>query len=197
MRVFIIIFSSLFFSYTLHAQNANKWEIATDFLWLIDKNTLPKYSILVKRSISEKGKIRLRIGYDKNSSYAQLIKNEGGNKALLIRLGYEHTYQLSHPDFQIYFGLEGSYSYSTRIYSGYFDPVSQITELNRDDITKGGIVGVLGFRYLINESFSVSTESTVSVSRVGLKTLKRTNYQTSINEFLVSPISVLNFSFHF
>lgn len=70
----------------LWAQDKPKWEVGTDLLWLVGKNTLPDYSIFARYKLSEENVLRLRVGTsvsEVKKSFPRLSDERG----FMLRLG--------------------------------------------------------------------------------------------------------------
>jgi hypothetical protein len=188
-----------------------KWEIGTDLLWLIDKNTLPKYSLLVRRKIGQYGAIRLRGGYLKNSTDLAFRQNNY-NTASLIRIGYEYQKVLSTREDNtkslVYGGLDYFWRYENNDYDIYDlanNGVNLALTINTKDITheRGGAAFV-GFKYFVTTYMSFSVESSFQASHVKYSQQERglSSRYSAYNEwqrdsFKVLPINTLTISFHF
>ncbi len=187
-----------------------KWEIGTDLLWLINKNTLPEYSLLVRRQIGEKGALRSRIGIatsEANRSIPRLW--DKGN--YMIRIGYERHKQLE-KNLIAYYGLDLHYSYSKKIlespvFNNWLTPLylNEFLGAQGNYLTSAtraiGLIGVVGFRYKLSNYLSVSAESNLNVygGRQSLDVpfpFYKSYTYVGYHEITISPISTINFSFH-
>lgn len=208
-----------FFSHSLLAQQASvvdavsqpKWEVGTDLLWLIDKNTLPKYALLVRRQIGQHGAVRLRGGYLKNSNYLA-FREFNSNTASLIRIGYEYQKPLStlkgSTKSMLYGGVDYFWRYENNRY-GIYDvqtPAPTVgTGLGTNDITheRGG-AAFIGFKYFVTTYLSFSVESSFQISHVDYSQEERgfnSGYyaynELSRDSYQFLPLNTITLSFHF
>ncbi len=219
MRNYLILILSICLLNRGIAQNSSiddvvtgtKWEVGTDLLWLIDKNTLPKYSLLFRRKVGQHGAIRLRGGYLKNANYLAFRRYDF-NTASLLRLGYEYQKVLSRQNGGEKLLLYGGVDYFWRYENNHYyiwdlvNPPPYVgTGVITTDITReqGGAL-FIGFKYFIRKNISLSAESSFQVSHVAYSQDERgfvSGYRT-YNEFprdsyQLLPINVLNLSVHF
>lgn len=206
-----------FFSLSLRAQQASvvnrvgepKWEVGTDLLWLIDKNTIPKYALLVRRQIGQHGAIRLRGGYLKNSVQPHLLNENNQDESVLIRIGYEYQRVLSVKNGTtkslVYGGLDlfSRYQYDSFLVQNATLNPGQITNIRVNEITrdKGGACFV-GFKYFLTTYLSLSAESSFQVSSLYFSQAGSTvgfNSEISyrIGSYQLLPLNTVNLSFHF
>jgi len=188
-----------------------KWEVGMDLLWLVNKNTLPRYSLLVRRKIGQHGAIRLRGGYLKNSNY-MAFRDFNYNTASLIRVGYEYQRALSTQKNSVkslvYGGLDYFWRYENNYYyiwdiqspAPYTGTGVIVTEITHEH----GEAVFIGFKYFVTNYLSLSTESSLQISHINysqeevgftngyhaLNTWPRNTYQ-------LLPINTLTLSFHF
>ncbi|WP_028663794.1 hypothetical protein [Runella zeae] len=213
LTIFIFLFTI-----SLRAQeskDSTKWEIGTDLLWLIDKNSLPKYSMFAKRTLKKNGALRLRVGTD--------IKTDPRNIGLgiekasyIIRIGYEKQKKLSDKA-SVFWGIDAHFRKEN--VEAYVIPLPQGKPFYYPDYSwQLGGAAILGFRYFINKNFSFSTEASLnSYYREfssnnysgGFLIVINDNYtrspdfafisKTYIKSLVVeiAPLQVLNFSYHF
>ena len=92
--VFVCLFALLTPLFGLHGQvlpkeKTLKWEVGTDLLWLVNKNILPRYSLMLRRNIGKYGAIRVRGGGDSYSSATTSYDGQD-SKAYQVRAGYEY-----------------------------------------------------------------------------------------------------------
>ncbi|WP_338868516.1 hypothetical protein WBJ53_17735 [Spirosoma sp. SC4-14] len=188
-----------------------KWEVGTDLLWLIDKNTLPKYSLLVRRKIGQHGAIRLRGGYLKNSNY-MAFRQFDYNTASLIRIGYEYQKVLSTQKNStkslVYGGIDYFWRYENNYYyiwdipnpAPYVGTGAIITEITHE---QGGVL-FIGYKYFVTRHLSLSAESSFQISHINYSQDERgfTSGYHAYNEFPRTsyqflPLNTLTLSFHF
>lgn len=215
----LLLLFTLVFGSELKAQVKDtlrlKWEIGTDLLWLLDKNSLPKYSIFARRTLSSNSALRFRMGAD--------IKTDSRNIGLgiekasfLVRVGYEKQKKITRNG-GIFWGLDAHFRKEN--IEGYLIQLPQVKPLYYPDYSwqLGGVV-ILGFRYFLGEHFSITAESSIATYyrefssnnySGGLLIVTGNNYassgswaflsKTNLKSFVleVSPMQVLNFSYHF
>lgn len=213
----IIVILSLFsYSATLAQQNPitnlvdqPKWEIGTDLLWLIDKNTLPKYSLLVRRKIGQHGAIRLRGGYTKKSVQPHFPNENEDNQYSLIRIGYEYQKNLSLKNGSVKSLVYGGLDLFSRYQFDSFQLENTITNpgqvlvvrVNETTNDKGG-AAFIGFKYFLTTYISLSAESSFQLSSLQFSSRGSApgfnsgiDYTVGTYQFL--PLNTINFSFHF
>ena len=160
-----------------------KWEVATDLLWLINKNNIPASSIFVRRHfVTKKGKnvaLRMRLGWDfdyyKQTSYffdrqvsPQTLTNivaETKKYAIspFLIVGYQKS--TLYKKYEIFYGIDVMLKYwageeETIMVAPPSNPIGSLMIL-RTTINKGASVGVqpiIGLKYYLNDRFSLSTE---------------------------------------
>lgn len=190
-----------------------KWEIATDLLWLIDKNTVPRFSIFGRMNITTKtGKHRawrLRLATDfskvdstqiNNSTPTDIDQFDG-----FLAAGYE--WQKVRKKFTYFYGTDLLFSYLSFRYETNSISRQDGFQSKIDDWSLG-LVGFFGVKYFISSHFSVSTESSLSLlynsfdrrnSSGTVMFPNGTRNSVDRNELLVriNPLYVLNISYHF
>lgn len=188
-----------------------KWEVGADLLWLINKNTLPKYSLLARRKIGQHGAIRLRGGYLKNSDYLA-FRQENYNIASLLRIGYEYQKPLStlkdRTKSMFYVGLDYFWRYENNLNS-YYDittpaPYVGVGLTSKDITHEQGAAAFVGFKYFVTAYLSFSAESSFQISHVNYSQEERgfTSRWYAYNEFprdsyQLLPLNTVIISFHF
>lgn len=188
-----------------------KWEVGMDLLWLIDKNTLPKYTLLVRRQIGQHGAIRLRGGYLKNSNYLA-FRELNYNTASLIRIGYEYQKPLStlkgNTKSMLYGGVDYFWRYENNLYEIYnvqTPAPTTGTGLATHDITheRGG-AAFIGFKYFVTSYLSFSVESSFQISHVdysqeeqGFNSAYYAYNELPRDSYQFLPLNTLMLSFHF
>ena len=215
----LLLLFTLGFGSKLKAQSkdtlTHKWEIGTDLLWLLDKNSLPKYSIFARRALSNSSALRLRVGADVKTDPRNI--GFGVEKAsFLIRFGYEKQKKLS-LNTGVFWGFDTHFRKEN--IEGYLIQLPQVKPLYYPDYSwQLGGVAIFGFRYFLGEHFSLSAESSIAAYyrefnsnnySNGLLIIVSNNYvssgnaaflyRTTLKSFVleVSPMQVLNFSYHF
>ncbi|MEQ8240912.1 MAG: hypothetical protein RIA69_16975 [Cyclobacteriaceae bacterium] len=191
------------------------WEVGTDLLWLIDKNTLPANNLLVRRNYTTEYSVRhawrLRMGVNLSRRDSLTIfdfLNELNTTYLMIRMGHEWQFPVEDKAL-LYFGGDLQFAYTkidekrlnASITSYFFDI--------QDRIYEPGLSIVLGARYFIKPWMSVNLES-----EIGLRyRIRRYDEVDSPLDFPgsggfsfvdsetfllnLSPIHSMNLSFHF
>ena len=215
----ILAFFILGFGSELRAQSKDtlnlKWEIGTHLLWLLDKNSLPKYSIFARRTLSKNSALRFRIGADIKTDPRNI--GLGVEKAsFLFRLGYERQKKIA-KNSSVFWAIDAHFRREN--IEGYLIQLPQVNPLYYPDHSwQLGGVAILGFRYYLGKQFSISTEASLaSYYREfssnhysgGLLIVTDNNYtssgswaflySTNLKSFVleISPMQVLNFSYHF
>jgi hypothetical protein len=200
-----------------------KWEIATDLLWLIDKNQIPASNIFLRKHVTRSnGKLgawRLRVGgnVSKQDDKASPLEAFQNRYSFESRVGYE--WQKHFKKSQVYYGVDFQSSYSYEKIKRYpaldLDTNGNVIEGLRWDEKYNafqlGLVGVIGAKYQFSKHFSMSIESTVILNYTYSKRKgDRTKFPIDdasddfgidadyryMNMFF-TPISVVNFSYHF
>lgn len=186
----------------INAQEFHKWEVGTDLLWLINKNTLPNYSILVRRKLTPTNSLRVRLG-------GNLLETVGvrtrtvDTRSFIIRAGYERSLPLGENE-DMEFMVGGDLSYETERQNIPLSFVnnsnSQIYYITRSKYKEMGGVLFAGFRYYINSNLSTSFEANLKFSKVRetvISTGIPFNENVNSNKIAFIPLSVLNISYHF
>ena len=219
--ILFLSFLILGFGSELKAQETPKWEIGTDMLWLVKKNTLPEYSLLVRRKLSDENVLRARIGTS-TSIASGSIPRLWDRGDVMFRLGYERNKFIWEDKIIAYYGVDIHYSFGKKIMENNVDNGWRNRLYLGDDLyARGDFItstnrrwgGILlaGIKYQFHKHFSVSTEVNFTVYRGKQSTIvpfeinrsptdtRTTNVYASVSywETLISPLSVLNFSFHF
>ena len=189
-----------------------KWEVGTDLLGLIDKNTLPKYSLLIRRQMGQHGAIRLRGGYQKDPTYLSW-RQANNNTSSLIRIGYEYQKPLSSlagsTKSLIYGGIDVFSRYEKDYVEDYVTPypapyVGTGTAILSTTREKGGAI-FIGFKYFLTHYLSLSVESSFQISQVRYSQretafLRQYDYVIDFlprSDIQFLPINTVNLSFHF
>lgn len=212
--LFILGFGSELRAQTKDTLNI-KWEIGTDLLWLLDKNSLPKYSIFARRILSDKSALRLRFGADIKTDPRNL--GLGVEKAsFLLRVGYEKRKKMAR-NANMFWGFDAHFRKEN--IEAYLIQLPQVKPLYYPDYSwQLGGVAVLGFRYFLGDHFSISAESSLAAYYREFSSNHYTGgslivingnytnggdfvflYRTNLKSFVLemSPMQVLNFSYHF
>ncbi|TAG02814.1 MAG: hypothetical protein EAZ44_06760 [Cytophagia bacterium] len=179
-------------------QKPLKWEIATDLLWLIDKNTSPKYNMMVRYNFQTKnGKnraYRLQIGgnfygYEDNTIYSEEIN-------INPRLGYE--WQKKKGKFVMNYGGSLDFSYLKKVNRQYSASL-QSTAQQYFEGTNYGVSGFIGIKYYLSECFSFSIENTLFTGFGFDQNPPSTDSRSILKKWFVNfvPINFIQFSFYF
>jgi len=212
--LFLCVF--LVFGQILYAQQDStqskappKWEIGVDLLSLIDKNSLPNFSILIRKhnfyANDKTTAWRFRIGID--WAEHSPLSNFFSDMTILTRLGYEWHKVLS-KNTHLYYGTDFHFLHKKRIVSQ--GSLYVISDLDNWEI---GAIAVIGGRYFINKNLSLSIEGNldaVFVSRedgwiqggliingVPIPETYDGDRESKGFLFRISPVSTLNLSIHF
>ena len=157
-----------------------KWEVATDLLWLINKNNIPASSIFVRRHfVTKKGKnvaLRMRLGWDfdyyKQTSYffdrqipsgfATNILGEVKTQSFapFVVIGYQKS--TLREKFEIFYGVDIMVKYlNAKEYliktTGIVFPPSFIYPTNITGVSVGAN-SFVGLKYPLGNHFTISTE---------------------------------------
>ncbi|MGA0555342.1 hypothetical protein ACO2Q8_01735 [Larkinella sp. VNQ87] len=218
LRYFILI-NLLLNTFLVQAQGLTKdsvssqpkWEVGTDLLGLLNKNTLPNYSLLVRRKVGRNGAFRLRGGYIKNSEYIA-FRDRNYNQASLLRIGYEHqkilTISKGAIKSRMYGGIDLFSRYQRDNYSIWDIPNPEPYSGTGVDVIettqeRGG-AALIGFQYFVTRFLSLSIESSFQISRVFYSQNERgfaSGYHTYLefprNSYQFIPINTIGLSFHF
>lgn len=188
-----------------------KWEVGTDLLWLIDKNSAPRNSVFIRRNFTTKnGKLRawrLRVSgklyLDKSDDGATAFDSlEIQDYAMFIRTGYE--WQKQYGKFQLNYGIDAHFSWEKTKAEG-----ARQVEINGMPVTvltsyysqtwQSGLVPFVGAKYFITPRWGLSAEANITayyqhynwLSRsgggFGRKDLK--SFNLSFNPFYVLQLS--------
>ena len=190
LGIFLILYLPTQAQIDTNAPKRYKWEVATDLLWLINKNNIPASSIFVRRHfVTKKGKnvaLRMRLGwdfdYDKKTSYdfdrrvnPQTLTNivDETKKYVIspfVVLGYQKS--ILYAKYEIFYGADVMLKYWTgeektiSELSPILNPPGSLIDL-RTTINKGASVGfqpIIGLKYYLSERFSLSSEATLGVN---------------------------------
>ena len=208
----IMIFIALMAWSSLNAQNQTstipKWEVGTDLLWLINKNTLPEYSMIVKRSFLDRSAIRCRVGLGKVGKLSSIFFTPDKSQKYIVRLGYERRKELM-SGLSMLYGLDLSY-YSTESFISALAPQAWINSgipgpapifLKLEKAKEWGLIPFVGLNYQLNDHLSISAESTFNIIHETITISKTQVYEPDIsvsryNIYFV-PITTINFLIHF
>lgn len=221
LLAFLIFFTCT--SYGQQKQHTNKkdttkhWEVGLDLLWLIDKNQVPSTSLFGRYNfVDRKGKakaLRLRVGVlskttdstQVNSVFLINTKESG----ILVRPGFEWQKGLT-PKMKLFYGLDLSVSYAySKDKRILYVPDPTLFEIEDNNWAFGGH-GLLGFKYQLTNTISISSETTLNIYHQSNHrdilsgadpnfpntggVAKLDTRKTDIN---FTPITVINISFNF
>ncbi|AYQ34912.1 hypothetical protein [Runella sp. SP2] len=210
--IFFLSFLLLGFGSELNAQESPKWEIGTDLLWLVGKNSLPDYSLLGRYKLSDKNALRARVGVAKSNA-KNTVPRLQDKQNLLFRVGYERNKLLS-DELSLYFGGDILYQYNHEYvlnpaeeYKPYYSllyTLGQFPYPLKLVTNEMGYVAFVGIKYHLTNNLSVSMESSFNhtFQKTKVYVLPYTpmdlrSRNVNVWNLQMSPISVLNFSFHF
>jgi len=196
-----------------------RWDVGTDLLWLIDKNTLAATSVFVRYNVTPEkhipGAVRFRVGMDFNTFHTEFYNkvDPEDRKTIspLVRIGYEWQHQQGRCQF--FYGADVHLMYSVthfELIDSDTDAGESILFRHKDMAWEAGPVGFVGFKYFLSPHISFSTEVSYSViyryrkfedtSRL-LNDPEGSGGIGTIDDRIVngkfSPLSVINFSYHF
>ena len=181
----------------------HKWDISTDLLWLINKNNLPATSILVRKNMEYKnhlnGAIRLRVGLSFNNSEQinnnpsvfppdSLLARKSKVLSTVFRLGYE--WQLQKSRYQFYYGGDIQFNYRHERGTSVSYTSGNVNVYN------GGGIAFIGCKYFIDSHVSFSAEASYSVLYTYYDS-PISVFNTKTLETQLTPLSVVNLSYHF
>ncbi|NJL13916.1 MAG: hypothetical protein HC913_13535, partial [Microscillaceae bacterium] len=190
-----------------------KWEIATDLLWLIDKNTVPRFSVFGRMNITTKNgkhrawRLRLATDFSKvdSSQINGTVPTDMDRFGIYSQLGYE--WQKTEKKFCWFYGTDFLFEYESLKHRA----IGVINKTGSNfDIWTMGLTGFLGIKYFIHPRFSISGETNFQFT---YNSFKRTGFATGLNSpdftgtqsaenrsewnFTFQPLYVLNLGFHF
>lgn len=180
----------------VHGQELPKWEVGADLLWLINKNTLPKYSVLAKRLISPKSAVRLRGGINFTPPMEDIV-NDYDRKEYYLRGGYEKRKMLSGPKLSLIYGVDALYRYQRDFFYDLSGPVNNPYLLITTE--EFGASVFVGVRFSVHKNISLSTESSFQATRnqtnkirigVGARQYDYPSFQSF-------PLNTINIGIHF
>ena len=179
----IMIFIALMAGSSLNAQNQTstipKWEVGIDLLWLINKNKLPEYSMLIKLYHKPLQAWRIRFGADFRTAPGTNVRNV--DKAnFMLRLGHEWGKNVT-KNMVVYGGGEAHYQKDEILY--WLLPTPPVFPYYSPAFSwQLGGVGFIGCRYSVSSVFSVALESSFKVYH---REYVPNNYATGL--ILVTP----------
>ncbi len=221
---FFFIFLSLWFGSELKSQDTStgiafkipKWEIGTDLLPLIGKNSLPDYSLFSRWHYKPNRALRVRIGTDLQTDPKRNTRKIF-KANFMARLGHEWSKKIA-KETELFGGVEFHYQ-KDEIQSWLLPAPNALPFYFPDYSWQIGGVAFIGCRYFFNRNFSISTETSLKGAQRtyglnnytgGLVIVTPDNfvleggslkflYQTPVRGtvFEIRPIQVLNFSYHF
>jgi len=234
---FLLLFFNLaFFSYSQTSYKSGRtasgkdslaryrFEVGTDLLWLIDKNSLPGYCLQLKinnRSKKHPGAFRFKVGMNLETKDSSLLVEDPSlyyrtsDETFYFRPGYQLNYMFGRV--KLYWGVDLHFLYS----SHYIDRYSHF-ELFADNnyyqafftykvsALQYGIVGLVGATYYLTPKISVSLESNISMLYKRIKSEAYYHYNefpnyknftekkdNNILNIKSLPISTINLTFNF
>lgn len=193
---------------------AYRWDVSTDLLPLIGKNTLPNYSVMVRRGIGHNQALRFRLGTELRRA---VTTNDNFKSNVLLQLGYEFQRPVSNK-VQVFGGLDLVYRKKDTelIALAFLGGTNSVSYPDTERTT--GFVGFAGVKVFVLPSLSLSIENTLSLVNVrnyvnnymptkpvvtgggitfgdSFVLVSRTAENTW--EVFLTPIQVLNLSYHF
>ena len=181
-----------------------KWEVATDLLWLIDKNQYPP-SIFVRRH-TNRGAWRMRIaGSVARRREIVAIPQLRVTQEYWLVPGYEWHLRLPNKRTIPYLGVDLPLFYNIdRDPSDYLLPPQTQVSSTVSSYLSLGVAGVFGIRHHISKQFSVSVELNARLSYQKTKITSQTNnspneVRQNQSEIIsqIIPLQVLSLSYHF
>ncbi len=146
-----------------------RWEVGTDLLWLINKNTLPATAVFIRRNVQPKnhlpGAIRLRLGMDWSKQDSTISYPKPTDKeskiAPFIRIGYE--WQHAKGRYQFYYGLDGHFAYAKTTTNLTVLAAAAYSYEGIEKILTIGPVGFGGVKFFLSSHLSLSAEASYSI----------------------------------
>lgn len=190
------------------------WNVGTDLLWLIDKNTLPSTTLFVKRNVQPENKkpgaLRMRVGLgfdtiERSLTSGQPSLYEAKGFDILTRLGYE--WQIQRGKHQIFYGSDLHLEYNYRYTTVYVPETQAKDEVESRNWNIGPVV-FIGYQFFLTSQISFSTEATYGIIYGRDWNSQKTsfpntpdidNVETVNNTWnsKIIPLYVINFHFHF
>jgi hypothetical protein len=196
-----------------------RWDVGTDLLWLINKNTLPATLVFVRYNVQPKnhlpGAIRLRLGLDWSTSdsakFVGVYHSDRVKKFTpFLRVGYE--WQVQKGRHQFFYGADWHFAYSGYRFEGtILDP--NYGEIPSYYITKSwetGPVGFAGIKFFLSSHLTFSMETSYTTfhrwaTKEQLtyfelaKSTPPSRVEVKVNEWKgkFNPLYVFNISYHF
>ena len=160
-----------------------KWEVGTDLLWLINKNTLPDYTIFSRWHYKSNRAIRLRIGTDIRTD--PLNQSRGVERAnIMARLGHEWSKGIGIKT-DLIWGVESNYQ-KNEIFPYLLPPLPNPPFYFPSYSWQLGGVAFVGCQYFISHNFSLSIESNF---KIFYKEYGLNNY--SFGTILITPDNLI------
>lgn len=192
-----------------------RWDLSTDLLPLIGKNALPGYSVMLRRGTAHNRALRLRLGTELRRANTTTLDNLKEN--FLLQIGYEFQRPLSNK-LQVFGGLDLVYRKKDTelIAIGFLGSTNSVSYPDTERTT--GFVGFAGIKFFMLPSLSLSLENSLSLVNVRnyvnnymatkpVVTGGNIGFGDSFVlvgrtaedawEVFLTPIQVLNLSYHF
>ena len=189
-----------------------RWDVSTDLLWLINKNTIPP-SVFVRLNTEKNGRLmayRFRLGgqYSEHLNPIDTISSTGTETDLRAFVSIGKEWQKQYNQLQLFYGTDLFFDYRLFQIEAVQDEKGWLPR--HRDISLG-LSPFVGMRYFIHPRISFSTEAHVNAyfHQSYLKVLLggltdpenpdpifgtlRLNY-FRLN---ISPIYIINFTYHF
>jgi|GEM_PF-3374683 len=186
---FLLLFFNLaFFSYSQTSYKSGRtanskdslaryrFEVGTDLLWLVDKNSLPGYCLQLKINTNSKkhpGAFRFKVGMDLKTKDSSLLVSDPNlyyrtsDETFYFRSGYQLNYTLSRV--KVYWGADLHFLYDRHYLDKYSQP-ELFADNNYYDAfltykvakLQYGIIGLVGSNYQLAPRISISLETNIS-----------------------------------
>jgi len=220
--LFLLLFFNLaFFSYsqtsyksgrTAHDKDSlarYRFEVGTDLLWLIDKNSLPGYCLQLKINTNSKkhpGAFRFKVGMDLKTKDSSWISSSDEyyrtiDESFFLCPGYQRNYTLGRV--KLYWGADLHFLYGRKFLDMYSHRDTMNNTffksflLNERTTMQYGVVGVAGITYQLVSRVSVSIESNISLIFNKRKYKYYYYYKEFPNDYTISgtEANILNVKF--
>lgn len=187
-----------------------KWEIGTDVLWIVKKNTLP-YSLFLRVHQKDNTAYRFRVGgdYTQHTNPVDSVKSWGNtamNKERLnLYVSAGEEWQKDYNQLRALYGVDAFASYA--LTRSEFNVVNFDTFLPNEKEFAVGFSPFIGLQYFISPNVSLSTEMHLEIAyhQDKKRTLDRDmlpDVKEDVEDFKYlklnyKPFTSINLSFHF
>jgi hypothetical protein len=220
MKKTVLIGLCLLFASNAFAQTSDsllptclRYEVATDLLWLIDKNNVPRTSLFFRYNFRNRSQaLRFRVGMENKRENSQrsvddsitFIYEPARRRSYAVSVGYE--WQKPFKEWLLYSGVDLNFRYADTL---SFVPnkrhwVNYEAKYSEHSFIYG-TSGFIGCKYFVNSKMAISFESCFSINyRKSYAEFERYKPMSIIGDFFektwlfsFKPIQVLQFSYLF